>query len=290
MATQTTYYEFNKPTGDDLVNPLVDTIPNWDIADNALHGLSVNSIGTAVEVVALGIHALTRVNQPDAKFIQFIATGDYDAGETFTLDGVAIAAVYPDGSALADDAYVTGATVLIGLNADNSVATFYLSKAGGTAPDSLRLGGELPAYYSSKSYADGIKATADNAAAAIAKKALVNVYYNNSTNKLYRVLSDGTQGGEIKMGIPKLNFASPLFTFASGSLSYTTTKECYLVGNLGLGATTLSIGGQAVFVAARGSSTSGSSIALPMIKVGSGVTVSLSTWMNSTQLSLFEEL
>lgn len=230
MASQTTYYEFNKPTGDDLVNPLIDQIPNWDIADNALHGLSVNSIGTATEVVALGVHALTRVHQTDAKFIQFIATGDYDAGETFTLDGVAIAAAYPDGSPLVQDAYVTGATVLIGLNADNSVATFYLSKTGGTAPDSLRLGGELPAYYASKSYADGIKTTADNAASAIAKKALVNTYYDTSDNKLYRVLSDGTVGGEISM-IPILNYASPLFTFSSSNKTFTATKECYLTGD-----------------------------------------------------------
>ena len=202
MATQTTYYNFNKPIGTDLVNPLTDQIPNWDLADAALHGLSVNSIGTATEVVSGTVHALTRLAQSDAKFIQFIATGDYDSGDTFTLDGVAIGATYPDGTSLETDAYATGATVLIGLNSDDSVATFYLSKAGsGTAPDSDRLGGELPAYYASKSYADGIKSTADAAASAIAKKALVNVYADSS-GKLYKVLADGSQGGEITIKSP----------------------------------------------------------------------------------------
>lgn len=201
MATQTTYYNFNKPAGTDLVNPLTDTIPNWDLADAALHGLSEASIGTATEVVALGVHALTRVNNPDAKFFQFIATGDYDSGETFTVDGIAITAAAPDGSALATDCYVTGSVVLCSLNADDTLLTLYVpaSASGGTAADSERLGGELPAYYSSKSYADGIKTTADAAASAIAKKALVNVYYDPSANKLYRVLSDGSQGGEITM-------------------------------------------------------------------------------------------
>lgn len=147
MATQTTYYDFNKPAGSDLVNPLVDNNPNWDKADAALHGLSVNSIGTAVEVITLGVHALTRIAQPDAKFFVFIATGDFDAGETFTLDGVAINAALPDGSALGSDCYVTGACVLVGLNADNTLATFFLPSTGAIAPDSLKLGGELPAYY-----------------------------------------------------------------------------------------------------------------------------------------------
>lgn len=208
MATQTTYYNFNKPAGTDLVNPLTDTIPNWDLADAALHGLSIASIGTATEVVTLGVHALTRVDNPDAKFFQFIATGDFDAGETFTVDGVAITAAAPDGSALATDCYVTGSVVLCSLNADDTLLTLYVpaSTSGGTAADSERLGGELPAYYSSKSYADDIKTTADAAASAIAKKALVNVYYDSSTGKLYRVLSDGSQGSEISIGSKALNF------------------------------------------------------------------------------------
>lgn len=235
MSSQTTYYEFNKPIGTDLVNPLIDTIPNWDIADSALHGLSVNSIGTALEVITGTVHALTRVNQTDAKFIQFIASGDYDAGDTFTLDGIALTAVYPDGTSLVTDAYATGATVLIGLNADNSAATFYLSKSGGTAPDSERLGGELPVYYASKSYADGIKTTADSAASEIAKKALVNVYYDSVSGKLYRVLSDGSQGGEITVN-RELDFPNKVEITTS---SYTTSKAGALMGSLNQGKTIL---------------------------------------------------
>lgn len=228
MATQTTYYNFNKPAGTDLVNPLTDTIPNWDLADAALHGLSIASIGTATEVVTLGVHALTRVNNPDAKFFQFIATGDYDAGETFTVDGVAIAAAAPDGSALATDCYVTGSVVLCSLNVDNTLLTLYVpaSASGGTAADSERLGGELPAYYASKAYADSIKSTSDAAASAIAKKTLVNVYYDAITGKLYRVLSDGSQGGEIVMN-RKLNFANKQEITTS---SFTTSKDGAILG------------------------------------------------------------
>ena len=224
MATQTTYYDLIKVEGTDLVNPLTQLNPNMDAIDAAMHGLSVNAIGTAVEVITGTVHALTRVNQTDAKFIQFIASGDYDSGDTFTLDGVAINATYPDGTSLETDAYATGATVLIGLNADDSTATFYLSKAGsGIATDSERLGGELPTFYSSKSYADGIKTTADAAADAVAKKALVNVYYDTSTQKLYRVLADGSQGAEIPINIPAMTSKwtnnSPAASFAGQTIT-----------------------------------------------------------------------
>ena len=293
MATQTTYYNFNKPAGTDLVNPLTDQIPNWDIADSALHGLSVNSIGTAVEVITGTVHALTRTGQTDAKFIQFIASGDYDSGDTFTLDGIAINATYPDGTSLETDAYATGATVLIGLNADDSTATFYLSKAGsGVAADSERLGGELPQFYSSKSYADGIKSTADAAAAAIAKKALVNVYYDSGTGKLYRVLSDGSQGSEIKTGgIPILKYSAPLHTFSSGNLSYTATKDCYLLGSFpnANSACTITIDSTVVF---SNEYNQYSNIRVPMItpliKIKSGSSVSVS--QASSNLHIYEEV
>lgn len=34
-----------------------------------------------------------------------------------------------------------------------------------------------------------------------------------------------------KMGMPTLDYSTPLHTFSSGNLSYTATKECYLVGD-----------------------------------------------------------
>lgn len=292
MATQTTYYDLIKVEGTDLVNPLTQLNPNMDVIDAAMHGLSVNAIGTAVEVITGTVHALTRVNQTDAKFIQFIASGDYDSGDTFTLDGVAINATYPDGTSLETDAYATGATVLIGLNADDSTATFYLSKAGsGIATDSERLGGELPTFYSSKSYADGIKSTADAAAAAVAKKALVNVYYDTSTQKLYRVLSDGSQGSEIKTGgIPILKYSAPLHTFSSGNLSYTATKDCYLLGSFPSSNVqcTITIDNTVVF---SNEYNQYGNIRVPMItplikiKSGSSVTVSNA----SSNLHIYEE-
>lgn len=147
--TQTTYYEFNKPEGTDLVNPLVDTNPNWDIADSSLHELNERSVANATEIVTLGVHAISRLNT-DTKFIKWIATANFTAGDTFTVDGLVVAASTPSGASLETNAYVTGSVVLAALNADNSAMTIYVSGTT-TAADSERLGGELPAYYAKQS-------------------------------------------------------------------------------------------------------------------------------------------
>ena len=145
MATQTTYYNFNKPEGTDLVNPLVDTNPNWDALDADLHEFNERSISNCTEVISLGVHAISRLDQT-AKFLKWIATGNFTAGDTFTVDGLVVAASTPSGGTLATGAYVTGAVVLACLNADNSAMTVYVSGTN-VATDSERLGGELPSYY-----------------------------------------------------------------------------------------------------------------------------------------------
>lgn len=165
MATQTAYYQFNKPSGTDLVNPLVDTNPNWDAADAALHELNVRSIANATETVALGVHAISRLNTY-TKFISWIATANFTAGETFTVDGNVVAASTPAGAALETGAYVSGAVVIACLNADDSAMTIFV--AGTTvASDSLRLGGELPSYYATDSRMTSAETDIDNIQALI---------------------------------------------------------------------------------------------------------------------------
>ena len=149
MATQTTYLELNKPQGTDLVNPLVDTNPNWDIIDASFHEMDERSFANCTEVVTLGVHAISRLNTY-TKFLKWIATANYTAGETFTVDGNLIAATTPAGAALATNAYVTGSVVIACLNADDSAMTIFVSGTN-VATDSERLGGELPSYYATAS-------------------------------------------------------------------------------------------------------------------------------------------
>lgn len=149
MATQTTYYEFNKPEGTDLVNPLVDTNPNWDLLDADLHDFNLRSIANCNEIVTLGVHAISRLDTT-SKFLKWIATANFTAGDTFTVDGLVVAASTPAGASLQTNAYVTGSVVLACLNADNSAMTIYVSGTT-VADDSNRLGGELPSYYGTAS-------------------------------------------------------------------------------------------------------------------------------------------
>lgn len=160
MATQTTYYEFNKPAGTDLVNPLVDTNPNWDKADAGLHELDERSVANATETVVLGVHAISRLNTY-TKFIKWIATANFTAGDTFTVDGDVVAASTPSGAALETNAYVTGSIVLACLNADNSAMTIFVSGTT-VASDSQRLGGELPSYYATDSDMTSAETDIDN--------------------------------------------------------------------------------------------------------------------------------
>ena len=194
----TTNFGLKEYESGDYFNPL--TVENYNTGkiDTEMKAVADKTIGRATELVSGGVHAITLLDT-DCKTFQFTATGNYTALETFTLNGIAINAYMPDGSALTTDAYKTGAVVMCARNSDDSALTFYLSSVGGVAPDSLKLGGELPAYYSTKSYADDIKTTADTASELIQKKALVNTYYDTSVNKLYIVNVDGTKGSEIKM-------------------------------------------------------------------------------------------
>ena len=229
MST-TQYLGLNKPSGNDLVNPLTDTFPNWDIVDNAYHGLDIRSIGRATELVSQGVHAIT-VLDTDCKTIKWTATANFTAGETFTINGIQCNAYLPSGEALGTNAYVSGAQVIASLNDDNSAMTVYVPQgAVAVASDSERLGGELPSYYATKAYADGIKLTADGASDLITKKSLVNTYYDTSNNKMYTINVDGTLGGEIKMGgVPALDYDNPLHIFTS-VFTYTANDVCYLHG------------------------------------------------------------
>lgn len=224
MAT-TQFLGLNKPTGNDLVNPLTDTFPNWDIVDEAYHELDNRAIGHATELVSQGVHAITRVDQY-AKTFKFIATANYEAGETFTVDGIQVNAYTPSGSALASGSYVSGAVVIASLNADDSAITIYVGGAQ-TADNALRLGGQLPDYYATQSEVDGLGTDVTN---------LKNLTGNNSIVGI----GDGTTTGAIsylnqevqKMGMPILDFTNPLHTFSSGNLTYTATKECYILGRM----------------------------------------------------------
>lgn len=146
---QSTNYNFNLPEGTDLVNLLTQLIPNWSSLDTLLKGVEDQAFTNCTEVVSLGVHAITRSNA-DGKILKWIASANYTAGDTFTVDGNLVSAATASGEALATNAIVSGAVIIAALNADESAMTIFVTGTN-VASDSAKLGGELPSYYATAS-------------------------------------------------------------------------------------------------------------------------------------------
>lgn len=117
----TSHYNLNVPEGTDIVNPLVQDNPNWNAIDAALYANKLRVIGTATEVKTGTVHALTR-SDTDIPVFRFVATADYNTGDTFTVDGVTVTARVADGTTIPNEAYKINSTVLAVL--DGTILNF----------------------------------------------------------------------------------------------------------------------------------------------------------------------
>lgn len=111
----TTYYNMTKAEGTDLVNPLTQIFPNFDIIDGAMENNKNAAVGTATEVTTGTVHAITRANTNNPVF-RFTATSAWAAGDTMTVDGVSVSVHLSDGQTPASGAYIIGTEVLAILN------------------------------------------------------------------------------------------------------------------------------------------------------------------------------
>ena len=220
---QSSNYNFNLPEGTDLVNLLTQLIPNWSNLDTILKGVENQAFTNCTEVTSLGVHAISRTNA-DGKILKWIATANFTAGDTFTVDGNVVAASTPAGATLATNAYVTGSVIIAALNSDQSAMTIFVSGTN-VATDSEKLGGELPAYYAKQS---------DMNTAQIAITDLNNLMGNTSIS----AIGDGTVTGGISALNTKLNevvnngMGTPV---ALTSTDYLTTSDGYLYCTIGYG-------------------------------------------------------
>lgn len=116
--TTTTYYDLNIVEGTDIVNPLIVDNPNYEKIDEAMHDNAVSGVTLATEIANATVHAITRENS-ECAVIRFIATSNWKAGDTVTVDGVPVTALLPSGETLPDGAYVINANVLCILTGTN---------------------------------------------------------------------------------------------------------------------------------------------------------------------------
>ena len=114
----TTYYNLNIVEGTDIVNPLTVDNPNYEKIDETMHNNAVSGVTLATEIANATVHAITRENS-ECAVIRFIATSNWKAGDTATVDGVPVTVLLPSGETLPDGAYVINANVLCILTGTN---------------------------------------------------------------------------------------------------------------------------------------------------------------------------
>lgn len=222
----TTNYGLKTYQSSDLFNPLTVENVNMEAIDTNMKAIDDKTIGRATELVSSGVHAITLIDT-DAKVFKFIATGNYTAGETFTVNGIQANAYTPSGSALTTNAYVTGAVVIGSLNADNTAITFYVSGSS-TSDNALRLGGELPEYYAKESDLSDAETDITN---------LKNITGNTSIAGI----GDGTTTGAISSMHSELadnNFNNIPFTYTNygrdNGINILKGNKDFIFANLGI--------------------------------------------------------
>ena len=107
----TTNFNLNKPEGTDLYNHLTVDNPNMDAIDTAMYANKLASVGNATELVSGTVHAITRADS-NQNIFKFKATGNFNAGDTISVDGVSVSAFTLNGKPLPDKAYILSAEVL----------------------------------------------------------------------------------------------------------------------------------------------------------------------------------
>lgn len=130
MAQTTPNFGFNIAEGTDTVNLLTQCYPNFTSLDSILQGIKETGITTSVATKTGTNFAIVRTDT-DCNVLRFVATANYAAGDTFTVDGVAVTATSPAGTALPGGAFVINQSVIAILN--SSVLT--VLAGGASDPD-----------------------------------------------------------------------------------------------------------------------------------------------------------
>ena len=200
----TTNYGLKIYEGTDLFNPLTVENVNTSDLDTIVKGVSNAAVGTATELLTGTVHALTRADTARNVF-HFTATANYEAGETFEVDGVQVTAKTPDGQNLSTGAYVINSSVLCIL--DGTLLTVIVNPA--KALDADKLDGHDSTYFATA----GDLTVLDNQVGAISTKVGTGVLdvgndCVDGINTLYTHITDLDNSFDL-LGVPKIAFSKP---------------------------------------------------------------------------------
>ena len=222
MARQTSNYGFNISEGTDLVNPLTDIFPNFEDIDTDLKGVSDSAVGTATELLTGTVHALVR-SDSDRNVFTFTATSNFEAGETFTLDGVQVTALTPDGQTLSTGCYIIGSEVLVAVK--GTLMTVYVNPS--KALDSDKLDGHDSTYYATASDVSDLSGNVSALSSKVGIGTLtvgndcvdgintLNTHLNDKVGKAWTHNSGSDALSHALDGTPKLLICSIVYTISN---------------------------------------------------------------------------
>ena len=111
----TTNYNLITVEGTDVVNPLVQMNPNFTDIDSIMKDNADATVARATCTKTGTNHAVTTTNS-DAAMQRFTATGNWETGDTMTIDGVSVSVYLPDGTAPQTGCFVINTEVIIAIN------------------------------------------------------------------------------------------------------------------------------------------------------------------------------
>ena len=111
----TTNYNLITVEGTDVVNPLVQMNPNFTDIDSIMKANADATVARATCTKTGTNHAVTTTNS-DAAMQRFTATGNWETGDTMTIDGVTVSVYLPDGTAPQTGCFVINSEVVIAIN------------------------------------------------------------------------------------------------------------------------------------------------------------------------------
>ena len=137
MATKTEHFKLNLVDGNDIVDPLSYDNPNYQIIDEQMFVNQNNTIPLAEYEKNSNNHAITRLIKT-ANLFWFTASAEFNSGDSFSVDGQSVTAVYPDGTNLEGGSFTTGSNVVCILN--DNVLTLLLPKVSGSVEYAAKAG------------------------------------------------------------------------------------------------------------------------------------------------------
>lgn len=212
----TTNYGFNIVEGTDMVNPLTQLNPNFTSLDALLKGVADLTVDNATCIKTGTVHAVTRTNT-DCDTFKFTATGNWEVGDTMTVDGTLVSVYLADGTAPQDNCFVINTEVIASIQGTRVTLYVNSNDASNISFDDT-----------SVSYtASNVQTAIENASTATGTEYASGTSVKNKIDSFHMTTATGT--AEASFGIFTTEF--PDYEIAGVKIRNTTTGRYVIIGS-----------------------------------------------------------